>query len=195
MAFEQYPYTNFHDLNLDWILAEVKRVSEAVDHWGEEVLAQANAYTDSKVGASEEKMLSLFEEFKAATESANSAFQQSVNGSLQQFQLQINEQNKRLEENLAAARGYTDTRIEQNNQYIFDKIDTGLIDVKVLNIFTGEYVSVQEMLNYLATFHLTGAISIAEIARLVRTVNAVVGYNETVTNIVINGRAIFEESA
>ena len=38
MAFEQFPYTNFHDLNLDWVLKEVKRVSEAVDKWSTEVL-------------------------------------------------------------------------------------------------------------------------------------------------------------
>ena len=25
MAFEQFPYSNFHDLNLDWIIREVKK--------------------------------------------------------------------------------------------------------------------------------------------------------------------------
>ena len=24
MAFEQFPYTNFHDINLDWLLKTVK---------------------------------------------------------------------------------------------------------------------------------------------------------------------------
>ena len=49
MAFEQFPYTNFHDLNLDWVLKEVKRVSEAVDKWSTEVLDAAKAYTDEKI--------------------------------------------------------------------------------------------------------------------------------------------------
>lgn len=28
MAFEQFPYSNFHDLNLDWIISEVKKAIE-----------------------------------------------------------------------------------------------------------------------------------------------------------------------
>lgn len=26
MAFERFPYTNFHDLNLDWILEKIKEI-------------------------------------------------------------------------------------------------------------------------------------------------------------------------
>ena len=194
MAFEMYPYTNFHDLNLDWILSEVKRVGEAVDHWGETVLAEAKNYTDAQVSGSEQKMNAAFESFKATVNSENAAFQQNVNGALNQFQLQINEQNKRLAENLTAARGYTDLRIAQSEDYILERVGEGLVDLKVLNIFTGAYVNVQEMFNYLAQFHLTGAASIAELARFSRTVSTVVGYNKSVTDFVVNGRAIFEET-
>lgn len=28
MAFEQFPYTNFHELNLDWILKEVEKAQK-----------------------------------------------------------------------------------------------------------------------------------------------------------------------
>lgn len=31
MAFEQFPYTNFHDLNLDYLLKEVKEVKDNID--------------------------------------------------------------------------------------------------------------------------------------------------------------------
>ena len=72
-----------------------------------------------------------------------------------------------------------------------DEISKGLIDLKVLNLFTGKYVTVQEMFDYLATFHLTGAISVAQINNAQRTVNTVVGYSATCTDIVINGYHIF----
>lgn len=29
--FEKYPYTNFHDLNLDWIITQIKRIDAVVD--------------------------------------------------------------------------------------------------------------------------------------------------------------------
>lgn len=193
MAFEKYPYTNFHDLNLDWILAEVKRVGEAVDHWGETVLEQSKAYTDDANARLKAEINQSFQTFQNNVNTAIANFENSVNGNLNQLQLQIKEQNKTIDSNLAAAQGYTDLRISQNNNILMDEISKGLIDLKVLNIFTGKYVTVQEMFNYLAAFHLTGAVSIAEIARFSRTVNTVVGYNKTCTEFVIDGRKIFEQ--
>lgn len=191
MAFEQFPYTNFHDLNLDWMLKEVKRVSEAVDKWSTEVLDAAKTYTDVKVAAEAERANQANLELKQTVETAIRDFQNAVNGAISGFQEQMRQQDIEIEANLAAARGYTNAQIAQNNEYLMDEISKGLIDLKVLNLFTGKYVTVQEMFDYLATFHLTGAISVAQINNAQRTVNTVVGYNATCTDIVINGYHIF----
>lgn len=191
MAFEQFPYTNFHDLNLDWMLKEVKRVSEAVDKWSTEVLDAAKTYTDVKVAAEAERANQANLELKQTVETAIRDFQNVVNGAISGFQDQMREQDIEIEANLAAARSYTNSQIAQNNEFLMDEISKGLIDLKVLNLFTGKYVTVQEMFDYLATFHLTGAISVAQINNAQRTVNTVVGYNATCTDIVINGYHIF----
>ena len=191
MAFEQFPYTNFHELNLDWVLKEVKRVSEAVDKWSTEVLEAAKVYTDSKVAAEAERADQANLELKQSVETAIRDFQNVVNGTLAGFQEQLRQQDSQIESNLAAARGYTNTQIAQNNEYLMDEISKGLIDLKVLNLFTGKYVTVQEMFDYLSTFHLTGAISVSQIGNAQRTVTTVVGYNATCTDIVINGYHIF----
>lgn len=191
MAFEQFPYTNFHELNLDWILNEVKRVSEAVDKWSDEVLAAAKTYTDTKVAAEAERSNQANLELKQSVETAIRDFQNVVNGTLSGFQEQLRQQDMEIDANLVAARGYTNAQIAQNNEFLMDEISKGLIDLKVLNLFTGTYMSVQEMLDYLAAFHLTGAISVAQIGNAQRTVTTVVGYNATCTNIVINGYQIF----
>ena len=191
MAFEQFPYTNFHDLNLDWVLKEVKRVSEAVDKWSTEVLDAAKTYTDVKVAAEAERANQANLELKQTVETAIRDFQNVVNGAISGFQEQMRQQDIEIEANLAAARGYTNAQIAQNNEYLMDEISKGLIDLKVLNLFTGKYVTVQEMFDYLATFHLTGAISVAQINNAQRTVNTVIGYNATCTDIVINGYHIF----
>ena len=191
MAFEQFPYTNFHDLNLDWVLKEVKRVSEAVDKWSTEVLDAAKAYTDVKIAAEAERSNQAYLELKQSVETTIRDFQNVVNGALSGFQEQLKRQDVEIEANLAAARSYTNTQIAQNNEFLMDEISKGLIDLKVLNLFTGKYVTVQEMFDYLATFHLTCAISVAQINNAQRTVNTVVGYNATCTDIVINGYHIF----
>lgn len=191
MAFEQFPYTNFHDLNLDWVLKEVKRVSEAVDKWSTEVLDAAKAYTDEKIAAEAERANQANLELKQSVETAIRDFQNVVNGALSGFQDQLTQQDAEIEANLVAARGYTNAQIAQNNEFLMEEISKGLIDLKVLNLFTGKYVTVQEMFDYLSTFHMTGAISVAQIGNAQRTVNTVVGYNATCTDIVINGYQIF----
>ena len=191
MAFEQFPYTNFHDLNLDWVLKEVKRVSEAVDKWSTEVLDAAKAYTDEKVAAEAERANHANLELKQTVETAIRDFQNVVNGALTGFQEQLKQQDAEIDANLVAARGYTNAQIAQNNEFLMEEISKGLIDLKVLNLFTGKYVTVQEMFDYLSAFHLTGAISVAQIGNAQRTVNTVVGYNATCTDIVINGYHIF----
>lgn len=191
MAFEQFPYTNFHELNLDWVLKEVKRVSEAVDKWSTEVLEAAMAYADSKVAAEAERADQANLELKQSVENAIRDFQNVVNGTLAGFQEQLRQQDSEIESNLAAARGYTNTQIAQNNEYLMDEISKGLIDLKVLNLFTGKYVTVQEMFDYLSTFHLTGAISVSQIGNAQRTVTTVIGYNATCTDILLSGYQIF----
>lgn len=191
MAFEQFPYTNFHDLNLDWVLKEVKRVSEAVDKWSTEVLDAAKAYTDEKIAAEAERANQANLELKQTVETAIRDFQNVVNGALTGFQEQLKQQDEDIEANLVAARGYTNAQIAQNNEFLMEEISKGLIDLKVLNLFTGKYVTVQEMFDYLSAFHLTGAISVAQIGNAQRTVNTVVGYNATCTDIVINGYHVF----
>ena len=191
MAFEQFPYTNFHDLNLDWVLKEVKRVSEAVDKWSTEVLDAAKTYTDVKVAAEAERANQANLELKQTVETAIRDLQNVVNGALSGFQEQMRQQDIEIEANLAAARSYTNSQIAQNNEFLMDEISKGLVDLKVLNLLTGKYVTVQEMFDYLATFHLTGAISVAQIGNARRTVNTVVGYNATCTDIVINGYHVF----
>lgn len=191
MAFEQFPYTNFHDLNLDWVLKEVKRVSEAVDKWSTEVLEAAKSYTDEKIAAEAERANQANLELKQSVETSIRDFQNVVNGTIAGFQEQLNQQDAEIDANLVAARSYTNAQIAQNNEFLMEEISKGLIDLKVLNLFTGKYVTVQEMFDYLSAFHLTGAISIAQVANAQRTVTTVVGYQATCTDIVKDGYKIF----
>lgn len=37
MPFENFPYTNFHDLNLNWVIARVKEMYEYVQNIGDTI--------------------------------------------------------------------------------------------------------------------------------------------------------------
>ena len=45
----KYPYTNFHDLNLDWILQELNNMDARLDGIIGDAVKQANAYTDQQL--------------------------------------------------------------------------------------------------------------------------------------------------
>lgn len=49
-VFEHYPYTNFHELNLDWIIKLVKELNSKVnDQLAEIIQETADAYISSLV--------------------------------------------------------------------------------------------------------------------------------------------------
>ena len=57
MAFNMFPYSNFHDLNLDWMLNELKDFSGQLDEFRtrldtirEGILTEANGYIKQSYG-------------------------------------------------------------------------------------------------------------------------------------------------
>ena len=47
--YSNFPYTNFHEMNLDWILQELKNLVDAWDSYGTSVSATAHAANDPEV--------------------------------------------------------------------------------------------------------------------------------------------------
>lgn len=50
--FENFPYTNFHEMNLDWILQELKKLVDEWDSFGGTVSATAHESSDPEVSVS-----------------------------------------------------------------------------------------------------------------------------------------------
>ena len=46
MYFNKYPYTDFHELNLDWLLKEYKRLKEEIEKIKEEIKELREEETD-----------------------------------------------------------------------------------------------------------------------------------------------------
>lgn len=50
--FDKYPYTNFHEMNLDWIIKEMKDLVDSWDSFGGNVTATAHESNDPEVNVS-----------------------------------------------------------------------------------------------------------------------------------------------
>ena len=83
-----------------------------------------------------------------------------------------------------------DLKIEENNEYIFESIATEIIGIKVLNYFTGEKVTVQEMFDYLAQLHAADGITVTELITRQKTVNELIALKFTYTQLAQNGKNI-----
>ena len=188
--FNKYPYTNYHELNLDYIMEQINSFNKRIDELSDELVKNANIYTDEKFV----EIVNEFDDFKnyvtvelEKSKSEYDEFSSYVTNILVLMDNKIKELQKNLDSALASANDYTDRAILFNNEYIIDQTTKALSTVTVLNYFTGERVSIQEMFNYLAQFHLQNAITYEQIENRQKTVDFIVGLNKPVTEFVLNG--------
>lgn len=167
----------------------IEEMNTRLDNYGEQVLSEANAYTDSQIADSIEKYDAALEAFK----SAYNLFVVNVENTLTGFQNQMTANFSKQDAEIAGTRAYTDVKIAQNNVWLLDQISDTLISVRVLNPFTGERVSIQDMIDYLSSLHMTDAAKVNEIVTYNRTVAKVISYNASCTQLVNNGRNIFAQ--
>ena len=72
----------------------------------------------------------------------------------------ISDAERQAESLFIIANNRTDLQIERNNEYIFREIEDNILaNITVINYFTGEHVTVQDMFDYLASLHLENAIT------------------------------------
>ena len=172
------------------IIAKTNELVEQVNNFSDQVLAASKAYTDSEIA----KSIRQYEIILEQLINDYNQFVNNVTGALQGFQNQMDENFQRQDNEIAGGRAYTDTKIAQNNDWLLEQISQQVISVTVLNPFTGERESVQDMIDYLASLHMTEAIKVDGIVAANRTVNKVISYNATCTQLVNNGKNIFAQA-
>lgn len=193
MAFNMFPYSNLHELNLDWILNELKDFSGQLDEFRTRldtiragILAESKAYTDAAISEKYGEFQQQYNELLTQVDQ----FQTAVNNTLKGFQEQFDDYKEQTTAEVLSAKAYTDSAIEQNNDYLFEEITKQTIGIKVLNPFTGERVSIQDMIDYLSAFHMENAIIVNTLVGRNNTVNQMVAYNASCTDLAINGDTI-----
>lgn len=171
------------------IIAKTNELVEQVNNFSDQVLDASKAYTDGEI----EKSIRQYELALEQLSNDYNQFVDNVTGTLQGFQSQMDENFQRQDNEIAGGRAYTDTKIAQNNDWLMEQISQQVISVTVLNPFTGERESIQDMIDYLSSLHMTEAIKVNGIVTANRTVNKVISYNTTCTQLINNGKNIFAQ--
>ena len=195
--FNKYPYSDFHELNLDWVIAKITEFDKKLDAYEDTVLAKAKEYTDSAIQESYSSLITEFNEFKnevtiliSDLDSRYDEFVDTVNNRMTITDANVAAISRKVDLVLAEANAYTNQAIINNNDYIIDQTTKALETVTVLNYFTGARISIQDMFDYLAHFHLQNAISVDTLVARAKTVNELVAYNMTMTQLATDGATI-----
>ena len=193
MFDNKYPYSDFHELNLDWILETVSNLEKRVDNLKNEFLKQANEYTDEKFAEFKNDLAELEQELNIVVEELQaqySEFTSVINAKIQFIQNDINTLNQKIDAEIIGANEYTNQAIIQNNNYLIEKLSETLRSLLVINFFNGEKVTIQEMFDTLAKLHINNPLTYTEYAEKNITNSNLSLLNITYTDLVLRGKQL-----
>lgn len=191
MAYNyEYPYTDPNRYNDDWLLNKMKELEGRLDGIVEETLALTKTYVDNRLETYQSQIDSIRREIAEVSQSTNNLSVHVANEVLR-LESKILDAERKAESLFIIANDRTDLQIERNNEYILREIEDNILtNITVINYFTGERMSVQDMFNYLASLHLQNAITYNGLRDKNLTYTELAAKSITYTELVKNGATL-----
>lgn len=191
----KYPYTDFHELNADYLLQRLKDVEAKLDTIKEDIESEVLAWVQEQLVPYEQQLNELITEvqnLERSTQETLAQYDTRINTFINQVNAQIVEIRTELVNSINAVNALTDLKIEQNNIYLLNEITENVGDLfVVLNPFTGETVTIQDMVDYLSAFHINDAIDYDTMATRALTYNQFEALNITYTDLTLHGNTLY----
>ena len=196
MFTHDYPYSDLTEVNLDYVLKQLKIFREELDNIETRVYNKVMEQVQPQIDDIRNEVNTLsanFENFKTEVRNEIRTFEDSVNAQIadldRRFVQLINTVNALVND----AKLYSDIQNENLYTRIADDIGSGKIAVgqaKVINYITGETMTPQQMFDYLCMFHLTNPLTYTQAALKSKTYAEVAALNLTYTDIIVNGNVL-----
>ena len=197
-----FPYTDNHELNLSWVINKVQELNVNLDTLEERVkqasIEASKEYVDSRLeevfaefNELSQEVADLRQYFDTQVANLQNNYNSFVNSVQQQIVLltqRINDFDQTIKNDIIGVNALTDLKIQQNNAYILDEVAKGVVNVKVINFFTGERVTVQTMFDYLCGLHATDTPTVQEMIDANKTVGELIALSHTVGDWVRYGK-------
>lgn len=190
MAFyDKFPYTNFHELNLDWILTKVREVQTDIDEinaWKETFSAQINAQISNLISEVNEE----FTQLKADIEKEFTDYRTETDAKFEAQRAETDRQFASLTNSVNTRISAFDGRIADIESKLHDIENNLPTLVHVTNPFTGMSESIQNVINALADTQRSDALTASEYDALAKTAAGYDAYKITAVNYDFNGKSM-----
>lgn len=195
IRWDEYPYSNVHELNLNWILKQIKILEDNVKDvvelsktWSEQV-----EYLNAKMNAIEEENLKLSNLYNSFVQEVESRFNELERQQLENFEIltnQIENEFHRLQLEINETLSLFDERIN----YLDNKLDETLNNLPSLIVmtspFTGEDDSLQNIIYDIVNGQKTGSLTAIEYDNLELTAITYDNYELTAYNYDWHGKEL-----
>ena len=191
MAYNyEYPYTDPNRYNADWLLNKMKELEGRLDGILEEALKLTKEYVDTRLSDYQAQIAQIRKEIQAVSDRTDVISEEIVRQVVRLEGL-ISDAERKAESLFIISNNRTDLQIERNNEYIFREIEDNILaNITVINYFTGEHTTVQDMFDYLASLHLQNAITYNGLRDKNLTYTELVAKSITYTELVKNGATL-----
>lgn len=194
----QFPYSDAHELNLDWIIKIVKAVEAETTRLSEEfakieiltedyiqsmidsAIAQNNIDLYRRINDLKIEIYASMDQMKQTITNDYTAF---VNQQIQLLKIYVDSQDANFD---SLARSYADTALTQANDYT----DQHVLDYTLMiNPITGEYEDVREVVDDIVKyFHTEGSLTASEYDALELTAQGYDNYDLSAYDYDFNGK-------
>lgn len=197
-----YPYSDYHELNLTWVIEQIQQLNVDLDSLEERVIQASIQASKDYVDEQLVAVMNRFNELSTEVTNLRTYFDNRVtelNNNYSAFTNAIQQQivlltnrieafDQIIKNDIIGVNALTDLKIQQNNEYILNEVARGVVNVKVINFFTGERITVQDMFDYLCGLHATDTPTVQEMIDTNNTVQQFIDMGHTVGNWVMYGK-------
>ena len=169
--YEHFPYSNYHELNLDWLLSKVKEIQTDIDEinaWKETFSAQINSQISDLIN----QVNTEFNQLKTDIAKEFTDYRNETDAKFEAQREETDKQFASLTDAVNARLTAFDGRIADIESKLSDIENNLPTLVHVTNPFTGTSDSIQNVINALADTQRTDALTASAYDALKLTASA-----------------------
>lgn len=185
----QFPYSDFHELNLDWLIKQTKSSMEAIKTLQEQ-MAEIQTVTEEQVNkminaAIAENNTELYNRMVELKTEITSEYKAYVQSQIALLTVYIDNQDVFYDNK---AKGYAEDALTESKSYT----DTAVLDyTMMINPITGDYEDVRNVVeDIIYYFHSDGSLTAGEYDALELTATVYDAYEMTAYDYDFNGKNI-----